>query len=55
MDQDRAPAKLLVVDDERGMRELLELLLLKEGYDVQCAESGAEALELFRSTLSIWS
>lgn len=49
MHQDRAPARILVVDDERGMRELLELLLIKEGYDVRCAESGSEALELIRS------
>ncbi len=38
------PHKILVVDDERSMRELLEILLLKHGYDVQCAESGSEAL-----------
>jgi two-component system, NtrC family, response regulator PilR len=49
MHQDRTPARILVVDDERGMRELLELLLIKKGYDVQCAESGQEALELIRS------
>jgi two-component system response regulator PilR (NtrC family) len=32
------------------MRELLEILLLREGYEVRCAESGLEALELIRST-----
>lgn len=37
--------RILVVDDERSMRELLELLLLKNGYDVTCAQSGVEALE----------
>ena len=49
MPQDLSPPKILVVDDERSMRELLEILLLKHGYDVQCAESGVEALDLIRS------
>ena len=31
---------ILVVDDEQSMREMLEYLLTKEGYDVTCAESG---------------
>lgn len=39
------PYKILVVDDESGMRELLELLLLRHGYSVRCAESGASAIE----------
>ncbi len=37
--------KILVVDDESGMRELLELLLLKHGYEVESAASGATAIE----------
>ncbi|MFZ0928192.1 MAG: sigma-54 dependent transcriptional regulator [Syntrophobacteraceae bacterium] len=49
MPQDLSPPKILVVDDERSMRELLEILLLKHGYDVQCAESGLEALDIIRS------
>lgn len=40
------PIKVLVVDDERSMREFLEIMLMKEGYEVQCAESGKKALEL---------
>ena len=39
-------AKILVVDDERSMREFLEIMLMKDGYDVHCASSGTEALEL---------
>ena len=31
------------------MRELLEVLLLKHGYDVRCAESGVEALNVIQS------
>jgi len=35
---------ILVVDDELSMRELLEYLLVKEGYQVTCAESGTRAV-----------
>lgn len=37
-------AKILVVDDELSMREFLELMLTREGYEVQVAAGGAEAL-----------
>jgi len=37
---------ILVVDDELSMRELLEYLLVKEGYQVTCAESGTRAVEM---------
>jgi len=37
---------ILVVDDELSMRELLEYLLTKAGYQVTCAESGTKAIEL---------
>src|SRR6267154_2767369 len=40
---------VLVVDDEEIMREILETLLSREGYDVRLASSGAEGLELARS------
>lgn len=42
-------ARILVVDDERGMREFLEIMLLKDGFEVRTADSGKEALELFRT------
>src|SRR5256714_3069748 len=40
---------VLVVDDEEIMREILETLLSREGYDVRLASSGEEGLELARS------
>jgi len=36
--------KILIVDDEEGMRRLLVRVLGKEGYQATAAESGAEAL-----------
>lgn len=38
--------KILVVDDERSMREFLEIMLQQDGHEVCCAESGVEAIEL---------
>jgi two-component system response regulator PilR (NtrC family) len=43
--------KLLVVDDERSMRELLELVLKREGYAVHTAENGTRAIELIRQNV----
>ncbi len=37
---------ILVVDDELSMRELLEYMLNKEGYEVTCAENGRKAIRL---------
>lgn len=37
--------KVLIIDDEFSMRHMLSLLLKKEGYGVDEAEEGAEALE----------
>ncbi len=37
---------ILVVDDELSMREVLELMLTKEGYQITCAENGRTAIEL---------
>ena len=41
-------AKILVIDDEEGIRNLLDTLLRRKGYDVVLAESGPTGLELFR-------
>lgn len=41
-------AKILVIDDEPGIRDLLDTLLRRKGYDVVLAESGQKGLELFR-------
>src|ERR1700752_4906767 len=40
---------ILVVDDEEIMREILETLLTREGYQVRLASSGEEGLALARS------
>src|SRR5438874_4091429 len=41
-------AKLLVIDDEEGIRNLLDTLLRRKGYDVVLADGGRNGLELFR-------
>jgi CheY-like chemotaxis protein len=41
-------AKILVIDDEPGIRDLLDTLLRRKGYDVVVAESGQKGLDLFR-------
>ena len=40
--------KILVVDDEASIREFLEIMLKKEGYDVTCAEDGQQAVEILK-------
>jgi two-component system, NtrC family, response regulator PilR len=42
---DRRQPRILVVDDERSMRELLAIVLRREGYDVLLAETGRGAIE----------
>lgn len=42
-------ARILVADDERSMREFLEILLVKEGHEVLLADSAAKALELVQA------
>jgi two-component system response regulator PilR (NtrC family) len=44
----QAPARVLVVDDERSMRELLSIVLRRDGYDVLIAEDGAAAVALLK-------
>ncbi len=41
--------KILVVDDEQNICELLSLYLIKEGYSVETAADGEAALEKFKS------
>src|SRR5947208_11815152 len=40
---------VLVVDEEEIMREILETLLTREGYDVRVASSGAEGVDIARA------
>ncbi len=44
----RPAAKILVVDDEPGVRELVGLHLRRDGHGVIAAADGGEALRLFR-------
>jgi two-component system, NtrC family, response regulator PilR len=43
---DRRPPRILVVDDERSMRELLAIVLRREGYEVLLADNGRTAIDL---------
>ena len=40
------PARILIVDDERRNRELLEVMLAPDGFQLQSAASGEEALAM---------
>jgi two-component system response regulator PilR (NtrC family) len=42
------PPRILVVDDERSMRELLSIVLRREGYEVMLADSGRAAIEMLQ-------
>ncbi len=46
-------AKVLVIEDDRGQREALSEILSRQGYEVQCAANGSEALELMRHSESL--
>jgi len=39
-------AKILIIDDERPIRETLEMFLREKGYEVATSEKGEEGLEL---------
>jgi two-component system, NtrC family, response regulator PilR len=43
---DRRPPRILVVDDERSMREMLAIVLRREGYEVLLADNGRSAVAL---------
>ena len=43
--------RVLVVDDDSEIREVLKITLESEGYEVACATSGEEALEAVGSTM----
>ncbi len=42
------PKRIMVVDDEKSVRDLLADYLLEYGYDVICAANGQEALKKYR-------
>ena len=43
------PDKILIVDDDRNICEILEFNLINEGYEVECAYSAEEALKKLSS------
>jgi len=45
---DRRSPRILVVDDERSMRELMAIVLRREGYEVLLAENGRSAIDLLQ-------
>lgn len=44
-------AKILMVDDERSIREFFDIMLNKEGYEVTCCSGGQEALSKLESNI----
>ena len=48
-------AKVLIVDDEPNIREVVGLYLRRDGHDVVSASDGEEALEAFQSAFPISS
>jgi two-component system, OmpR family, response regulator RegX3 len=48
--REQAPIRILVVEDEESFVEALQLGLAKEGFEVEVARDGAEALEQFGAT-----
>jgi two-component system response regulator AtoC len=47
------PKRVLIVDDEENFRHMLSVILKKEGYDVDAASNGEEALQ--KVTLSLYN
>ena len=43
--------KIIVIDDEPGMRDFLEIMLHKDGYIVETASDGPEALDKMDNSL----
>jgi two-component system response regulator PilR (NtrC family) len=50
---DRRPPRILVVDDERSMRELLAIVLRREGYEVLLAENGRSAVDVSNGAVDL--
>ena len=42
-------ASILIIDDEEDIRDALQMVLQRAGYDVMVAANGSEAIELQRS------
>ena len=46
----KSSVSILIVDDEQMMRNLLEKILIREGYKILSAGNGVEALEILQSS-----
>jgi two-component system, NtrC family, response regulator PilR len=46
-----AKGKILVIEDEKSMREVLKILLEEEGYEITSASDGLAAIEYLRSDI----
>lgn len=46
MEMENKKNKIVVIEDEKNLREILKMLLEEEGYEVHCAKDGEEGLEL---------
>jgi two-component system, NtrC family, response regulator PilR len=47
-DMKTLPKRMLVVDDEKSVRDLLAEYLNEYGYDVTCAANGQDALQIYK-------
>ncbi len=47
-------AKILVADDEKDIRDILNLLLIGEGYEVILAENGQQAVDLCNENIDLY-
>ena len=46
------PRTILVVDDDQGVRDLIENMLVAKGYSVRCAKDGIEAIALYKENMA---
>ena len=47
--------RILLVDDEEGIRKVLGISLADSGYEVTTAENGEQALDIFKKTVCFLS
>ena len=45
---DASSARILIVDDEKSIRDFFVIMFTREGYHIQSCKSGQEALKLFK-------
>ncbi|MHB8882131.1 MAG: sigma-54-dependent transcriptional regulator [Thermodesulfovibrionales bacterium] len=48
---DNNKGRILAIEDERSMREVLKILLEEEGYDVETASDGLEGIDLIKANI----